>query len=208
MIDEIIFDLDGTLWDCRPQIAKAWNTAIRKYSDCGVTVTEDTFNQLLGLTNDVILAKIFPMFTEDERAKMEIHCCQELHELLLKESGMLYCGVPQMLEKLSANHRLFIVSNSQQGYIETFLKVTNLGKYFTGFLCYGDTKKPKGENIRRVIEQYDLRNPAYIGDMKADGEAAAYANIPIIYVTYGFGEIQNADYVADTVEDILKIVNS
>lgn len=208
MIDEIIFDLDGTLWDCRPQIAKAWNTAIRKHLDCDVVVTEDTFNHLLGLTNDIILAEIFPMLANDERTEMETYCCQELHKLLLKESGELYPGIPQMLEKLSGNHRLFIVSNSQKGYIETFLEATNFGKYFTGFLCYGDTKKPKGENICGVIEKYGLKNPIYVGDMKADGEAASYANIPIIYVTYGFGVIYNADYVADTAEDIERIVNS
>lgn len=206
MIGEIIFDLDGTLWDCRVQAAKSWNIAINKYSDCGVTVAKETFDNLMGLTNEVIMEKIFPMLTKEERNKLEVCCCEELHELLLEEPGRLYEGVPEMLEKLAAEHRLFIVSNSQAGYIETFLKTTDLSKYITGTLCFGDTKRPKGENICQVIKEYNLKNPVYVGDMKADGEAAHYAKIPIVYVTYGFGTIPDADYIVDTPEGLVELI--
>lgn len=208
MFDGIIFDVDGTLWDSRAAVAKAWNRAVKRYSNCNVTVEESTFDSLFGLTNDVIMEKVFPMLTRDERIELEQHCNRELHELLLKEPGRLYAGIPEMFENLSRDYKLFIVSNCQKGYIETFVKVYHFEKYITGTLCFGDTGKHKGLNIRQVVDEYGLKTPVYVGDMEADGRAAAYAGVPILYVTYGFGTIPGADYVADSADAVVRIIRS
>lgn len=208
MIDGILFDLDGTLWDSRDAVAKSWNMAIKEFTDCGVVVSKHIFDSLFGLTNDIIMEKVFPMLSGEEREKLEGQCCDKLHELLLDEPGKLYDGIEQILSALAEDYKLFIVSNCQKGYIETFLKVTELGKYITDILSYGDTMNPKGMNIKQIIQKHNLKSPIYVGDMAGDGEAARYAEIPILYVTYGFGSICNPDYTAETPGEITRVINS
>ena len=88
-----------------------------------------------------------------------------------------------------------IVSNSQAGYIEAFLKNTGLGEYFVDHVCFGDTEIPKGENIRLIMERNGLHSPVYVGDTKLDQEACQQAGIPFIHAAYGFGQVTNAEKI-------------
>ena len=97
---------------------------------------------------------------------------------------------------LSKGHRLFIVSNCQSGYIELFLRKTGLEKYITDIECFGNTKKTKGENIRLVIDRNIPGSTCYVGDTAGDQTAAAYAGIPFIFASYGFGQVNEEDSFA------------
>lgn len=64
-----------------------------------------------------------------------------------------------MLQIMYKKYPLYIVSNSQSGYIEVFLQTSGLEKYFKGHLCNGDTGLDKGSNIRKLADTYDLKSP-------------------------------------------------
>ena len=99
-----------------------------------------------------------------------------------------YPAVRETLEKLSRSHRLFIVSNSQQGYPELCMDKLGLTPYITGHLCFGDTGTEKGETIRRLMEQHNITSAVYIGDTQGDLEAARQAGIDFVFASYGFGQ--------------------
>lgn len=84
-----------------------------------------------------------------------------------------------------------------------FLKKTNLKEYITDFECFGNTGKSKGENIKLIIERNHLENPVYVGDTTGDKESAAYGGIPFIYATYGFGNVEGADYTINDFKELL-----
>ncbi len=48
MIDGVIFDVDGTLWDSTDVVAKAWNKAIMDNSNLKTAITGDTLKSLFG----------------------------------------------------------------------------------------------------------------------------------------------------------------
>ena len=54
----------------------------------------------------------------------------------------IYEGLEETIRELSGRYQLMIVSNSQAGYIEAFLKNTGLGEYFADHVCFGDTEIP------------------------------------------------------------------
>ncbi len=54
------------------------------------------------------------------------------------------------LQIMYKKYPLYIVSNSESGYIEVFLQTSGLEKYFKGHLCNGDTGLDKGSNIRKL----------------------------------------------------------
>ena len=95
-----------------------------------------------------------------------------------------------VLAELSQKYELFIVSNCQSGYIETFLQYHKLERYFTDYECPGGTGREKGENIRIVIDRNNLEKAVYIGDTQGDYESAVFAGIPFIHAAYGFGNVE------------------
>lgn len=190
-IDSIIFDLDGTLWDSVDEIILTWNLVISRHSGLRLPISRKEQESVMGLQMNEIADRLFPSLPPADRMLLMEECILEENQYLSDHGGKLYPDVQETLEHLGENYRLFIVSNCQSGYIEAFLKAHRLGHIFEGFLCYGDTKKCKGENNRQVVEQYHLQYPVYVGDTLGDQMAAQYAGIPFVFAEYGFGQAEN-----------------
>ncbi|HKM01409.1 MAG TPA: HAD family hydrolase, partial [Sedimentibacter sp.] len=60
---------------------------------------------------------------------------------------------------------------------------------FLDFENAGRTKRPKGENIKSIIDRNNLDKAVYIGDTQGDYDATKIAGIPFIHAKYGFGKI-------------------
>lgn len=110
-----------------------------------------------------------------------------------------------MLESLSQKYKLFIVSNCQEGYIEAFYNYHQLETYFIDYENPGRTGLSKGENIKLIIERNQLKSPVYIGDTLGDQQAAKAAGIPFVYANYGFGEVEEYDYIIHSLRELQTI---
>jgi len=62
---------------------------------------------------------------------------KEDNVVIQKVGGQIYDGVEPGLKFLARKTPLFIVSNCQAGYIETFLDFSGLGPFFQDFECWG-----------------------------------------------------------------------
>lgn len=186
--DALIFDLDGTLWDSSETVAQAWTAALSKLK-LSKTLTRDDLTREMGKPMDVIMADFFPELPEERRLAIMPALCEEETKLLAVKGGTLYPDVAETLEALRGRVRLFIVSNCQQGYIESFLTAHSFGSVFEGHLCWGDTGLPKGGTNRELIRRYELKNPIYIGDTEGDRLSASEAGIPFLHAAYGFGSV-------------------
>ena len=58
-----------------------------------------------------------------------------------------------------------------------------------------------------VIERNNITKAFYVGDTILDFEAAQKANIPFVFATYGFGKVQNPDYIIEKPKDLINIAN-
>ena len=117
----------------------------------------------------------------------------------------MYDGVEHVLERLSQKYNLYIVSNCQEGYIESFYEYHALDKHFTDFENPGRTGLSKGENIQLIMERNDVAKAVYVGDTKGDHEAAKMAGLPFVYAAYGFGDADEFDYVIEEFEELLEL---
>lgn len=122
-------------------------------------------------------------------------CGSHENDYLLVHGGDLYNGVEDTLAALKKEHRLFIVSNCQSGYIECFLKYYSLEKYFTDHICWGDNKLSKGDNIKLIAEMNNISDGTYIGDTQGDCDSAYYAGMKFVHAAYGFGSPDRSDAV-------------
>ena len=157
--DYLYFDVDGTLWDTTEIVARSWNYTLEKLRFERQPLTASDLKQEFGKPMDIIAADLFPQLPAAKGEALLAKCCRREHRFLenAKES-FLYPDVEYVFSRLSSNHKLFIVSNCQSGYIELFLKKNNLRNYITDIECYGNTKKSKGENNTAFTEPPSLRH--------------------------------------------------
>ncbi len=186
----IIFDMDGTLWDSAENVAQSWNLAIRESGLSQKTLTGTDIQNVMGKTMDVIADLLFPELNKAEKEALLERCCERENDYLRMHGGELYEGVRETFEKLrEKGYGIYIVSNCQKGYIEAFLDFYGLWDEIDDMECYGNNLKPKGENIRLVVERNRLVQAVYVGDIQGDYEASVSAGIGFIHAAYGFGTV-------------------
>jgi phosphoglycolate phosphatase len=183
----IVFDLDGTLWDASVTVAEAWDAAVRARHPRHPPITRADILAVMGLSHRPILERIFPQHPAEEQERLALLCYAEEERRLRAEGGAVYPGVPEGLARLRARWPLFIVSNCQAGYIETFLDCTGLHGTFRDFECHGRTGRDKGENLIALLRRNGLRAALMVGDTAGDEDAARAAGTPFLHAAYGFG---------------------
>jgi phosphoglycolate phosphatase len=207
-MQNIIFDIDGTLWDTTEVVAKAWNKAISEVGGTSAMLTSAVLKKEFGKTMDVIADDLFPDVDKAKRALLLQGCCQYEQDALMENTvNLLFPEVKETLAKLSESSRLFIVSNCQSGYIELFMEKAGVEKYITDYECFGNTGKSKGENIKLVMERNHLNDVIYVGDTQGDYEATVFAGIPFVFAKYGFGrvKIENCYRAIGEIKELLNL---
>ena len=203
-MDSIIFDVDGTIWNSTDVVAQAWNEVLEK-EKIDIRVTADQLKGLFGRLLPDIAKALFPELPESEQLRIIDGCCQAEHEALLRKCAPLYPQLEETLDTLSHRFPLFIVSNCQAGYIEVFLKATGFGHYFKGHLCPGDTGMAKADNIMKIRDDFNLKDPVYVGDTLGDFNACRKARVPFIFAEYGFGAVEDPDYRISAPADLMEV---
>lgn len=186
--DGILFDLDGTLWNATARIQEGWNQG-RAALGLAPTLTLSQVEDCMGLLIEPLARRLLPELGEDRlREGIEV-CVERQLACLAGRGGILYPHVEETLDRLARTHKLFIVSNCVDGYIQSFFAAHGLGRYFTDFECPGRTGKAKAENIALVARRNGLQKPLYVGDTQGDYDAATAAGVPFLHAAYGFGTV-------------------
>lgn len=76
---------------------------------------------------------------------------------------------------------------------------------FCGHMCFGDTGTGKGRTILTLMERYQIRSCAYVGDTLGDMEASREAGIPFVWAAYGFGTPECFDLRIDSPADLIRL---
>lgn len=187
----IIFDMDGTLWDSSENVAISWTEKVRELGYDFPDITQQDVMGVMGLTMDRIADKLFGSLPLEERRELLDRCCDNEEQYLLRHGGVLYPDLEKTLIRLKKKYHLYIVSNCQSGYIETFLEHYGFGEYFDDIECYGNNLKGKGDNIALIVSRNGLDRAWYVGDIQGDYDSTMEAGIDFIHSAYGFGTIDH-----------------
>ncbi|MDR6458508.1 phosphoglycolate phosphatase [Chryseobacterium vietnamense] len=192
----LIFDLDGTLWDSRATIIKIWNKVLGKHQLIQKELKPEDMDQYMGLLAHDIVKDIIPGISDLQARELLSEIVAEENKTLHLEGGILYNGVEETLKSLANIYSLFIVSNCQDGYIESFLDYYQFNDLFIDFESHGRTQKNKSENIQLLIERNQLstEDSVYIGDTQTDYNSAKSNGLLFIYCKYGFGKLSDPLY--------------
>ena len=204
----IIFDLDGTLWDPSDVAFLSWKKVLERELP-NYNITKEKLQSVTGMTTEDIGTNLFPFLDIDKRNELVYKCIIGQNDIIREYGGIIYDDVINDLEILSKDYDLYIVSNCQKGYIESFLDYYNLNNYIKDIECYGNNGLDKKDNIKVIIDRNNIKSSVYAGDTLIDYNSSKYNNIPFIYCSYGFGNLDNYDYKIDKfseLKDIIKLV--
>ncbi len=201
----IFFDLDGTLWDALSQITTSWNLTMKKYH-YPYRFDLETVKSIMGLTPEETCQLLFK--DKDLKEGLDIFHLLVKEEInyLSKHPGTIYENEDKVLSALSAKYDLYVVSNSDKGYIENYLSTCNKEKYFNGHICAGDLGLAKWQNILYLKEKEQIDEVIYVGDTLKDKIESEKADVKFIHAAYGFGKINNDTIkINNLTELILKV---
>ncbi len=198
--DALIFDMDGTMWDAVDTYAQIWNMAFER-EGIERRITRDDLLALIGTPIDDIMRHFVPAEHVEQLLK-------SIAELVVTElprlGGKLYDGVQEGVAQLAQHYKLFMLSNCDELELPIFVRYAGIEPYITDTIAYGNTRLRKAENMRLLVEKYNLQHPVYIGDTDSDCSEAHRAGVPFVWMSYGFGTADNAQLQFDTFTDLAK----
>ncbi|RYD02009.1 hypothetical protein N752_26515 [Desulforamulus aquiferis] len=208
LIKYIIFDFDGTLVDSKEVFISVYNQLANKYK-FKLLKTED-IEPLRRLSIPERCKYLnFPLYRLPFFA-LEIY---KLYEASDKELIMIE-GINNLLSKLAASgYKIAIISSNAEKNIRAFLdkkQITEVSDILCSNNIFG-----KDKIINKFLSAKGLKpsEAIYVGDELRDIVASKKAKVKIIWVDWGYDIIEMAnkegpDYMANSPEDILKIVRS
>ena len=206
MVDAILLDVDGTLWNSVPAILISWQKILdERYPGLRPPLTEEEIQGCMGLELTPIGKKIFPMLAEELHGPLLRACIEEEHRYLGEHGAALYPVVIETLFALAKRYKLAIVSNCEDGYIQNFIAFCGLSEIIADFESHGRTGLSKADNIKLVLARNGYTHACYVGDTDLDQNAAKEAGIPFLFASYGFGQTENDAERIDRFSDLMEL---
>ena len=184
----LIFDLDGTLWNTEKSYYHAFNEFYKNNPTKQKQMDINVVASLKAVTMDKMAPLLFPFDSEEERHSNMLECLKYSCNYLEKFEEVKEEKI-EAIKKLSSIFNIYLVSNCPFSYIDIFFKKTNLKTYFKDVIALGgftvNDDSDKGNNLIKLIDKHKLNKNEtfFIGDSSLDLEASRYANIKFIHLT-------------------------
>ncbi len=120
-------------------------------------------------------------------------------------------GILPVMQKLSMDNRLLVISSNVSSVIRTFLSMYSFEGIFEEVLG-ADFMLSKTGKIMAMVEKYNAKidRTYYVGDTVGDIREGRAANVKTVAATWGWHEKKrlegaDPDYMADSPDDLIKI---
>ena len=203
--DNLIFDLDGTLFDSAPEILLCLKKALQ-HND--IDIKEKLNKSIIGPPLKETLKNLIQ---KKDNAKIDkiIESFIELYDSDYCYKTKLYKGVQETLEILVKKKNLILITNKRITPTENMLKNAKIIELFDSYFSVdpsNQSKKDKSILISKIIKDYKInpKNTAYIGDTMGDFIASKKNNIKFIFAGWGYGEyVKDADLHLTDIREML-----
>jgi phosphoglycolate phosphatase-like HAD superfamily hydrolase len=212
----IIFDLDGTLFDCLELTNQTFPHVLdsleAKYGDRIQIQRFSRYETFLGRVEEDIFAELLPG-ADKELLEEAQELLIDIEYKLIPEAGKLFDGVEKVLKELAAKgHPLFIASNGSKPYVHKVLESFSLREYFTGVYSAGEHQtESKNDLVGHLLKEHSLSGGGVmVGDRHSDMEAGKVNGLFTVGCLYGFGdeeETAGADVKIDRLEDLVEVAD-
>ena len=201
----IIFDNDGTLVPSHEVANPAIQTAFAIFcAERGIdaSVPSDArIRELTGQPGDVFYRALLPETHQSLAPELRSFCLDHEVEGMLHHARF-YEGIGEMLRELRARHvRLALASHGGERYIGAVAQRLEYEAIFDRIYFHGrDGAVTKGEMARRAARELEGSAGLFVGDRRADLEAAREVGMFFAGCLYGYGspeELEGADLLLE-----------
>jgi len=199
----LIFDLDGTLIDSAPDLARALNALLAELG--GPPLSLARVRRLIGDGAPTLVGRALEAAGMEIKAEAYGALLERYRELYLANATVEtrpYPHVPETLQGLRRQgYRMIVATNKYQLPTLRILDALGLAPYFDA-VAGGDVvpaRKPDPAHLRAGLAMVDAdaRRAVMIGDGPNDVGAAKAAGIPVLVLPSGYGEVPAADLGGD-----------
>ncbi|VUD56678.1 Phosphoglycolate phosphatase [Thalassocella blandensis] len=213
----VFFDLDGTLLDTAPDLAKALNHLLRAKGKDPLPL-----NIIRRVVSDGAYALLQLGFGVEKNDAETEELRSELLQFYLQDLSSEthpFPGINQLIETLHQHNIDWgIATNKPWTYTEPLMQRYEFARAPSCVICpdHVQHRKPHPEALQLACSQTgcDTQEAIYVGDHLRDIQCGQRAGMPTIAVGYGYISSDdshlnwNADYVVDSAEEIWPIVRS
>ena len=210
MMKALILDMDGTLFQTNLILEQALEGAfdvLRKNKLWDGDTPIETYREIMGVPLPVVWETLCPSHSFEIREKSNTIFHEKLIELIKNKRGSLYPDVEFVLEKLGADHELYIASNGQIEYLQAIVDTYSLDRFIKK--VYSIQSIPSGQKsdlVKMLISENKITTGSIIGDRLSDIMAAKENGLTAIGVNFDFAqmeELTQADKVIDHFIELL-----
>ena len=205
----VLFDLDGTLTDSGEGITKCVVYALEKF---GIKEKPENVKHFVGppLKENFMLSYNLT----EEQATDAVEFYRERYTPTGIFENYPYEGIKELLAQLKEKGFILLLATSKplvhaERVLEKF-ELYTFFDYILGSQLHG--KECKTDIMKEVLQKAEVRDLSeaiMVGDTIFDIEGARNVGVEVIAVGYGYGkkeELLQADYLAETVEDLKNLL--
>ena len=208
----IFFDLDGTLTDPQEGITNCVRYALEYYG-----INETDYSKLMRFIGPPLVYSFQEYYGFDKTKALEaVEKYRERFSSIGLFENKVYDGIYELLQTLTdSGHLLVLATSKPRVFAEKIMAKYRLRPYFkmiSGSELDG-TRNDKNEVIEYAIEKLGCPSDKIImvGDRKLDILGAKKCGVASCGVRFGYAEeneLENAgaDYIADTLDELLPIL--
>lgn len=189
MIGAVLFDLDGTLADTAPDMARTVNEMRRRRGLEAVSEAQVRPHVSKGARGMLMAAfGVNPDHPEFPGMRDEF---LRIYETNLCIDSRLFPGMPELLERLEGDGIPWgVVTNKYERFARPLMELLGLGDR-VGVVVGGDTcarAKPFPDPLLRAADALGVapERTLYVGDDERDVQAARAAGMPVLVAGYGY----------------------
>jgi phosphoglycolate phosphatase len=206
----IVFDNDGTLVPshevANPAIQTAFSIFCAEKGIAASVPTDERIRELTGQPGDVFYRALLPAEHQGLTSALRSFCLDREVEGMLHRARF-YDGLGEMLGVLrSRGVRLVLASHGGERYIGAVARRLGYETIFDRIYFHGrDGLVTKGEMARRALVELGESPGIFVGDRRADLEAAREVGLRFGGCLYGYGsriELEGADFLFDDPTDL------
>lgn len=196
----IVFDLDGTLVESAPDLLSALNHTLQN-ADAPVVQLSD-IREMIGHGAKAMIRKGFELHKlplAEEQLEKHWATFLNFYKANIAVGSYVYEGAFDALETLRRKGAILAVcTNKTQALAEEVLTQLNLIDYFSAVVGADSVpmKKPDGDHIIQTVRRVGgcSQQAIMIGDSRTDEAAAYNAQLPFLFVPFGYESV-SADQI-------------
>lgn len=214
MLQSIIFDMDGTLFQTDKILELSLNDTfdhLRSQNKWDTTAPLDKFREIMGAPLPKVWQTLLPHHSNEVREQTDAYFLERLLENINSGKGALYPNVKEIFSYLKDNnYTIYIASNGLVEYLRAIINYYQLDNWVTEtFSIQQIDTLNKGDLVKSIMTKYHIKEAAVVGDRLSDINAAKDNGLIAIGCNFDFAqadEMAQDDFVIENLIELKTIL--